>query len=306
MKKIYILAAAAIALTACEKNDDNLSLSSTPARISASIGESSLSRASGTSWTPGDEIGISVSIANGALSLNNLQYATTDGSGLFTGTPIYFYNPMSFTAYYPFNGEEGSAPGILEARTAIENQKEDVQPQIDFLWDQQAGINVVDNKPEVHFTFGHKMSKVTLIFENGNDETKLSNIISYMIEGLVLEGTFNTETGVCAAKNQPAEDFKMDFDKGTVQNNVALPSLILFPQNPGNDKVKLHLYADELNDSEILQHYNCTLNFSNGELLPGRNYVYTITVTKTGVSVKNASIENWSETEVSGEASSDD
>lgn len=305
MKKLYILAASILALVACDKSDDNRILSSEPTTILASIGESAASRASGTSWANGDEIGITVVKGNNVETLYNIKY-TTDGSENFSGSPIYFYNPMTFTAYYPFAGEVGTDPGTLEAETTADFQKPDTQPDIDFLWDHQDQILIEDNKPVVRFTFGHKMSKITLIFQNGNEATDVSNIVSYMIEGLVMGGTFNTETGECAAKNQQPEDLKIVLDSGAVKHNEPVPSLILFPQKFENGSIKLHLYADELNGSGALQHYSCPINFPNGELLPGTNYVYTISVTKTKISVKSESITNWSDTEGEAGAGSDD
>lgn len=58
MKKIYILAAAALALASCDNNIDNPDNSSEPIKVYASIGDAAISRAADTSWADGDEIGI--------------------------------------------------------------------------------------------------------------------------------------------------------------------------------------------------------------------------------------------------------
>lgn len=54
MKKIFIIAAAAIALAACDKNEDNPATSPVAAKIYATIGESVTSRVVDQKWNAGD------------------------------------------------------------------------------------------------------------------------------------------------------------------------------------------------------------------------------------------------------------
>lgn len=311
MKKIYILAAATLALVACDKTEDNPAPSSVEARIFATIGESTISRASDNKWSEGDRIGITVTVGDNFQPHVNMLYTTDNGDGAFTGNPIYFYKPMVLTAYYPFTGVEKSAPDIIEAITDAGSQTGEKQPEIDFLWARETEYHVVDNKPEVHFQFAHKMSKVTLIFENANevDGFDVGDIVSYQIEGLVLDGSFDPATGDCSAKSD-ADAKTLEIDVEGVRNGKPLPSLIIFPQNPGKDKVKLHIYSDEINDSGLLQHYSCLLNFkgdeTEGVIEPGKNYLYTVSIGKAGMTVNKASITNWTDEDCTDEAVSED
>lgn len=297
MKKIYIYSAFALALAACDKNEGQPDLTADPIQVFASIGESETTRAADDKWTAGDEIGITLSMPNGSRPHINMLYTTdgvTAGGGTsFTGNPIYFYNPMTLTAYYPFSGIEGTAAGTIEANTKAENQSESNQPKIDFLWDRQTEFQVVNNKPEINFKFTHKMSKLTFIFKSG-DGMDVRKITSYTIDGLVMEGTFDTETGICALKeNASEESLDVDLTTGTVVDGEPQAPLILFPQAPGTNKVLLHIYSNELDDATILQHYTCTLPFGDGELKPGMNYLYTITVNKAGINIEKSSITDW-------------
>lgn len=303
MKKIILLAAVTLAMTACDKNDDNVVPASGAAKITATIGESTLSRASDAEWGEGDEIGISSIVGDKAGPYINVKY-TTGGDGDFTGeTTIYFYKLMTLTAYYPFTaftGEEGEAPGIITADTDAGNQSEEKQPKIDFLYAGATYIDTSGNVPEVKFTFSHKMSKITLIFENGNLDEKgdrivtgadVSKITSYTIDGLRLDGTFDTETGECAANSDvAAAPLSITMSEGTVKNKVTLPSLIVFPQSPA-DKVRLKLHDSENQD------YVCDLNFGDKGLESGKNYQFTIKVSKTGLNV-DPSITDWSLVEI--------
>ena len=314
MKKTILLAAATLALASCDNNDSLAT--SDAANITATIGESAVSRASETQWAPGDNIGISSFIGETLTPFINLKY-TTEGDGKFTGaTPIFFYKPMTLVAYYPYAGAEGTTPGtngFITADTKIDNQSADNQPKIDFLWDarkDKEDFSVAN--PNVKFCFSHMMSKLTFTFES-SEETKdkngvviaegvdVSDMISYSIEGLGLVGTFDTATGVCAIDEdkEARSTLTVDFPKQTVQNKVAQPSLIVFPQTkPANDNFTLHITTDELGHDEegnLLPHqkYKCVLPFNDQEIKPGYHYNFTIRVTKVGLIIGDMTISEW-------------
>lgn len=230
---------------------------------------------------------------------------------------------MTLTAYYPFKGKEGTAPGtdgdgIIEANTGVANQATDMQPEIDFLWDSKTGIDKTDfsaTDPEVKFTFAHKMSKITFAFQDSEEvrdpitdqliagPVNVSDMVNYTIKGLVLDGTFNTANGVCAVKEDTASaDLDIDVE-GTVTHNTPLKPLIVFPQglkelDSGIKGVELHIYTNEDHNntnSDLYQHYKCSLSFDDGEIKPGNHYVYTIKVTKIGLIVGKMTVQEWNE-----------
>lgn len=308
MKKIYILAAAALAFTACDNYEDNQPTSTNALHITAAIGESALSRAKDTTWSPNDSIGISSTIGTVVEPYTNVKYTTATGNKEeFTGTPLYYYKPMTLTAYYPFTGSEGTAPGLIGVVTDAEAQKPENQPHIDFLWDSKTNQGQKDfsaDAPYVNFTFAHKMSQLTFAFIGSdqvveNDvviatEVKVSDIVAYEIEGLVMDGTFDTATGICAIDNDAEKKkLRIEIEKGSVEENKPLSPLIVFPQKPGNNSVKIHVYTDELDNAAVLQHYICTLTFGDGELKPGNNYKYTIQVSKVGLILGELKIDDW-------------
>lgn len=298
MKKFILLAAAAFSLAACN-NDDNYTDEPVAARITATIGNGDVSRAGDTSWANGDAIGITMAQDRYV----NLKYTTDAGDGIFKGaTTMYFKNKsesVTLSAYYPFGGNEGVAPGkdgIIEASTKTADQTSEKQTQFDFLYDSKT---VSGSQPDVKFTFSHKMSKLTLIFKNGKG-ADVSKLTTYTVEGLILQGTFNTVSGDCAAKSGvAAENLKIDLDNLTVTEGLAqIPSLILFPQTIGN-KVMLRITDSDGQD------YACELKFDGNSLLSGNNYQYTVTVNKTGLTVNQSTIQDWvtkpSETETVSE-----
>lgn len=287
MKKYILLAAVAISLTACT-SEDNYIDEPVAARIRATIGESARTRASDVTWDEGDNIGITM-----GNRYQNIQYTTQNGDGTFVGTIMYFQNKqeqLTLTAYYPYTGTEGESPAIIEASTGAERQTSAEQPKFDFLYAVKENVTGAD--PNVNFSFSHKMSKLTIVFENGNIGTDVSKITSCEINGLVLEGRFNPMTGECAAKaDTPSSALNLSTAAGV------LPSLILFPQTV--DKVTM-----KITDSEA-QEYRCELKFDGNRLESGNNYLYTITVNKTGLTVNKCEIAQWTESKLSSEAVSE-
>lgn len=290
MRKIYFFAAVALALAACDNDDKYADNEPVAARITANIGNSVSSRAAGTAWATGDKIGITTHRGSESKYVN-MEYTTENGDGKFTGTPMYFQDAqaeVTFTAYYPFTGSEGTAPAIVENNTRAEQQTPDKQPKFDYLWDSRVGKK---GQPNINFEFAHKMSKITMTFQDG-EGTQVNKIESYSFDGLVLEGTFNPATGEAKAKEMEAETLTLNVDN--VISGTARPSIIVYPQaTKGN--VVLRIVKDG-------QTYKCELAFAGGELKAGTDYQYTITLNKTGADVTNSEIHPWSSQTGTGDA----
>ena len=284
MKKIILLLATApFILAACNKEDNVYDESPLLAQFSATIGNSGPTRASGTSWESGDEIGISMSDR-----YFNMKYVTLSGDGSFEGSPMYFKNkrePVTVTAYYPFAGDQGVALNSIEACTSAEFQAEGKQSEIDFLFARNENVTGAD--PKVKFNFSHRMSLLTLTFKNGSG-ADVNKITSYTIVGAKLDGTFNLSDGVCSAKSDgEAKNLIIDLSNVEVISEKDLAPLILFPQEITGESLTL-----KIKDNEG-QEYACSLNLENDRLEPGYNYKWTVTVNKTSLSVDKAEIINW-------------
>ncbi|MDE6536281.1 MAG: fimbrillin family protein [Muribaculaceae bacterium] len=318
MKKIFLLGVAALSLVACDDNKENEpAATNNVVKVSASIGQSSVSSRTDcdTKWDKGDVIGISSIVGGLRTPFVNLEYTTLNGDGEFTGeTPIFFYKPMTLLAYYPFTGTEGTAPGtdgVIKADTKIEMQAPGKQNLIDFLWDaRQDKVDFSVANPTVNFQLSHMMSKLTFTFLK-SEETRdnhnviiakgvdVGDMISYGINGLGLVGTFDTYTGVCAIdeEEEARSMLTVTFDKGTVENEKPMPSLIVFPQTqPADDNFTLHITTSEVDQyGQVLpdQHYKCVLPFSDKEIKAGYHYKFTVQVTKVGLILGEMSIEEW-------------
>lgn len=288
MKKLFLLATATAALMACSNNDEPVNNELIAARITANINGASETRAAGTQWTSNDKIGVTCS-SEGA-SYSNVEYTTTKGDGNFaTSTPFYFPDvntEKSFTAYYPYKATSEMENGVITGSTAAENQTSANQPDIDYLW---AGTQTATGgSPNVNFSFAHKMSKLTLKFQQGGDVT-LSDMKTYKLSSLVLEGTFNTTNGTAAAKTEGTTATNLVMNVSNVTSDDEF-SLILYPQTISEG---LTLSVD-VNDNLS---YKCKLKVNDGsdltQLEAGNNYTFTITVSKAGLTITNSTISDW-------------
>ena len=280
--KLFVLTTLGITLSACTNDNDEMIDGQVAAVINADISNSVLTRASGTAWADSDEIGISES----RFGYNNVPYRWESGKFTPAGTIIFFQDddPTTFSAYYPYDADGGTLTATTDA-TAQQNQ-----PAIDFLY--ATGATASTHNPEVNFTddtdaggtdcsFHHCMSQITLTFKAGSgvDFTTIKPT-GYTLSGLVLEGSFDTTTGMAEADDATAtQDLNMTLTDGALTSSV-----ILFPQS--TTSIELSVYYSS-------QTYTATLTVPDGALKAGNNYTYTVTVRNKDLGISSATISDW-------------
>ena len=279
--RLFALAALGIALTACTNDNEAMNDGPAAAVINAEISDAVATRASGTTWADKDEIGVS----ENRFGYTNVCYRRANGKFEPAGSAIFFLDdePTTFSAYYPYNAKGGTLTAITDS-AAQQNQ-----PDIDFLY--ATGATASTHNPEVNFTddtdaggqdcsFHHCMSQITLTFEAGSG-VDFSTIQpeSYTLSGLVLTGSFDTETGIAKADaNAQEADLAMELD-GTLKSSV-----ILFPQDKASIGMTVVFNGNK---------YNATLEIPEDALTAGNNYTYTVTVRNMGLSIGSAVISDW-------------
>ena len=99
--RFFALAALALALVACNNENENLNGDPVAALFTANIAPAT--RASGTTWTGGDRIGIT-DIGNDS-QYGNVPFILKNGKFEAEGKVIYFEDTKThtFCAYYPYN-----------------------------------------------------------------------------------------------------------------------------------------------------------------------------------------------------------
>ena len=280
--RFFTLAALALALVACNNDNENLNGDPVAAQFTANIAPAT--RASGTTWTGGDRIGIT-DIGNDS-QYGNVPFILKNGKFEAEGKVIYIEDTKThtFRAYYPYN----AAGGILTATTDATAQQN--QPAIDFLF--ASGATGDKNNPVVSFTdktakggednsFHHRMSQITLTFEAGAGvDFSVVKPERYTLDGLKLTGTFNTADGIATADNgAQTGELTMELADGNLTSSV-----ILFPQTKAS--IGLSVYYNS-------QPYTATLTIPDGALKAGNNYTYTVTVRNKDLSISSATISDW-------------
>ena len=280
--RFFALAALALTLVACNNDNENLNGAPVAAQFTANIAPAT--RASGTTWTAGDRIGIT-DIGNDS-QYGNVPFILKNGKFEAEGKVIYIEDAKThtFRAYYPYN----TTGGILAATTDVTAQQN--QPAIDFLF--ASGATGDKDSPVVSFTdktdkggadnsFHHRMSRITLTFEVGDGvDFSVVKPERYTLGDVILTGTFNTADGIAAADGT-AEALAMDLADGSLTSSV-----ILFPQTAASLPLTVNYRS---------QNYRATLTVPEGALQAGNNYTYTVKVRNKGIEVSEATIAKWND-----------
>lgn len=310
-KTIFMATLAASVLTACNNDENNvIDTGSSQATFTAAIDGQVNTRAYNQTWEAGDAIGISG--ISGGITYTNVQYVTdSEGtSGNFRvetpGNEIYYQddNPVTFTAYYPW-ANLASGVTTITADTRAQASQSD----FDFLWSQQTGRKTIPSTP-VQFRFAHKMAKLVLTIQKGNDVSyqEVQNAV-LSLRGFKNNGSFDVTDGTAAATG---DNLTTDWTfAGNTETNYNAPSskddtgetvsytLILFPQE----------FTTALPITATLtgmQSFSATLNFTTAnadagdtdaknEWVAGRQYNLSVSLHKTGITVNSCTIQGWDE-----------
>ena len=279
--RLFAFAALALSLAACTNDNEVMDNGPVAARINAEISDAVATRASGTTWDENDRIGLT----GIGTQYDNVPYIMNGGAFKEDGETIYFHTTekVVFRAYYPYD-ENGRTLTATTDATAQKNQ-----PKIDFLY--ATGATADTYNPTINFTddtdtggedcsFHHCMSQISLTFEAGSG-VSFSAIKpeTYKLSRLVLEGGFDTATGIAKAdENTQTADLTMEL------GGALTSSVILFPQTKASVGLTVEFNGNE---------YNATLIVPDGALQAGNNYTWTVTVRNEGLSIGTAGISPW-------------
>ena len=281
-----------------EENNEPVGNASNAAIVTASIGKAdnvTSTRASNMVWDADDCIGISTSSAKGKTNYINIQYKT-DGSvfkpvsgAAGEDNTIYFQDtsPTEFTAYYPYEGVNGTKPGsngVITKKLTVADQSTANLPAIDYLWAQQTAQS---SNPKVDFQFSHRMSRIILNFKAGAGTVLPTDGLTYTLTGLATEGTFNTVTGEAQATGTASTLEKLPTTT-TAGQPTGTP--ILWPQPANSVRLQLTLNSTT---------FGAALTFPSGTageaLAPSTSYTFNVNVERTGIEISKADIKDWTD-----------
>ena len=282
MKKILLTSAVAVALlSGCNNDYDGQDIAGSKLIVSASIDQVN-TRVSddGIAWTVGDAIGVSDNLSNPNLNIKYVAGSVTGEFSSTTGIYILGNDEVEYTAYYPYTGNENISAGVLDFKIIDEAGKYVGHNAIDFMY---AKATASRSNPNVAFKFKHQMSKVSLNIANGGAaETKAGISISYTLQGVIIDGTFDTATG----------EVKPGSTKGSVKVETTLgttSSIILPPVVAESEAEPIQLVI-EVGDKIYAGSLKPALDSS-------QEYQYTVDLSKTEsgekLQIDSPTIDGW-------------
>lgn len=295
----FIASAVTTFFAGCTKEDEPVN-GDTPIAVSLNTQIQSLTRttADGNTWIQGDEVGIYMLTANGMwpesflTSAENKKYTvqntTTGVLAPADGKDVYY--PLSgdidIVAYYPYGTPEshtGSDNQPLPYSISVNLSDQSNPAAIDLLYAKAKGIS--KGSTPVNLQFRHVFSRITLNVAAGDGFTDSD------IEKL---------TAADVTISQCPAYLTVDIQNGDVSNNRST-SFPLYKNNPplsdGSVIFSAIIPPGSRQDYPITfmmngMDYHCTLT-SDDRFLAGNNYVYPVTVSKTGVVADPPTITDW-------------
>lgn len=236
-KFILAGAVAALTLSSCSNNlDDNSSWGSDSQNVkfSSYIEGQKTVKASGTTWTTGDKVGIFMKKAGadlGAATAANKQFIADDRGNLTAAAAdqalVYPEGAVDFVAYYPYTAS------VTENKVAVDVKDQTKPADIDLLYSNNA-TNQTASANAVNLGFKHQLATVRLNIKAQGIASTAG--LTATLTGSKTAGSFNLADGSLAVTDASAADIAFTVNAAGTQAEA-----IVLPQNAANVKVKFTL-----------------------------------------------------------------
>ncbi len=297
MNKNYLsalLAAAALAFTACSSNDDNIVDNTADAPVAAQItagisNGQTVTRISttdeGSAFAEGDVIHV---VANGAVAYDY----TLQGSAWAPVTDPYYFQDRDDVAFQGWYAAIDATDNSIGINTTEQTINGDGWNEWDILVTPTVTTSV--SSPTVNFTgdnaFAHIMTQVTLAFTAGDGIDDLTALSQYTLKSLTTGATFDAQSCTLTAGSDIA-DIAQDVTGATGTEYTCTP-IILVPQDIADGTIVLEVtYNSQTYTADL------TLPSDATALADGTHYTFNVTINNTGLKVDGAEIANWATTD---------
>lgn len=286
MKKIILSIVAVAALASCQKSEQT----SVGCSLSEVVFTSGIStRATGTLWDDGDDIGVFMYEAGSSAIYNsmseNVSYTTSGGeSGTFTSlSPLLYPSDISvdFMAYYPYTTDYSN--NVISLNTADQSTEVKIKAQ-DFMVASAQGCS---EQSSSSLSFSRKMSKI--VINVSRTDSRVDAVLSDIsLNNVITEGSFT----ILNADNHR--------DEASVRAGTTISDISLF-FNEENSVIEAIIIPQETTLTKFLltidgQYFIIPLSDTFAENM---QYLYTLSI-DDGVNFSKASITPW-DPESSGE-----
>ncbi len=278
MKRTIIAALALVALASCAK--ENSEANQTSDQVEATFTAAAITRVTDNAWEATDKIGITMTVsgktdlADGDYYnvLHNVDAAGTSGSFSPDSEVIYFPvdgSAVDFYAYYPYATPD--ADDNLDVNVATQTFSD-----IDIV--AAKATAKTKSAPTVAFSgdnaFGHCLSKLTITLKAGEGITSLENVTT-TIKGQYTTAKYNLYTSEISSRG----DVK---DITAVTTGTTVEAILIPTSAMDGSTIVFTLDGD-----------NYVWDTSKILLAQGSEHTYEITITKTGIIVTGALINDW-------------
>ncbi len=272
MKKLIYTLLSLLLFASCDRDDGAYSgQGSGELQITSSIA----TRASGTSWAEGDDIGVSMYAINttSAYGAENTLYTTATSSGNFSSTtPLYFpaAADVDLLAYYPYVSEvDLGAYGLSVGGTQTESE-------IDLM--KATATELQSTSEAVNLTFYHTMSKLQITLSD-SETVSASDLVggTMTLSGAVTEGSYNLHTDVITL-SAATDDIE-----ATISSEGGA-EMILIPQTLSDALLTFETVAG------VIYTTNLSATFASGDQTS-----YTASMSLMAANLSGAVISPWGE-----------
>lgn len=293
--RLYTLLVASCLLMGCNSDED---VGGKVAPVAVQFGSGIVQTKTtndGNQWTLNDPIGIFM-LKNGqalnssyiAEDADNVEYKAQAGGNAISGftpvsgTPIFYPqngDKVDFIAYYPYKSS------LTNYIYPVDISNQAIPADIDVLYANTANIissGYNKNSGTVDLGFNHALSKLSFTLISGTGSPNLT--------GAKIEITnLATTASVSLANGSVTETNSGQTLIANTATDGLSSSAIVIPQTLSGNKLVVTL-TDNASKFEW--------NFpANTELEIGKNHQYTITVSKTGITVSSSGITIWTGTD---------
>lgn len=285
---LFSLAVLALSATSCSDDKDGYGNENNGAvQFSSAIVGNVQTRATGTTWSPADAIGVymkkagqELADANVISNVANNKY-TTPGSGVFSAAKASdaIYLPVDgskvdFIAYYPYKDPIDAYTYKVDVATQTS------QEAIDLLYSKDA-VNQDKTNANIALGFNHQLTKMVLNVKAGSGIASLDGL-SIKISGMKTKADFALATGVLTATGNAGDIIVKTAANGTevMGEAIVLPAAavagrtITFTLPSGSFKWEIP---------------------ATTEYKSGTRYSYDVELKNTGAVVPNGTISDWTD-----------